>query len=83
MVETAKRVSFTPARPEASAKGDARISTTYLIRKAKPQFVEFIKIFKMTDLPKIPSDHMMKQYETIKPVAKFLGLFKKDIRASV
>jgi len=37
----------------------------------------------MTDLPKKPSDHMMEQYQAMKPVAKFLGIFNKDIRASV
>ena len=36
----------------------------------------------MTDLPKKPSDHMMEQYQAMKPVAKFLGIFNKDIRAS-
>jgi len=37
----------------------------------------------MTDLPKKPSDHMMEQYDALKPLAKVLGIFNKDIRESV
>lgn len=37
----------------------------------------------MTDLPKKPSDHMMEQYDALKPLAKILGIFNKDIRESI